>query len=192
MRAASRPGSAATRLAKTSAPSTTRITDKTGTVGSGTALRLRANSVHSYSPSDDPDRHPHDDADHCGHRRLPSDRGPQLSRGETERLQQGQVPSAPADRCREGEAEGDDRPSGKADGEDDRGGADAAVVHDLGGTLNTEDGDVVADRIGVRRRRSLSRRWRCVAGSARPAAGLTPLRSRTKTSSGPFRFGSWR
>ena len=45
--AAIRPGIAATRFANTRAPTATRITDKTGTVGSGTALILRANTVHN-------------------------------------------------------------------------------------------------------------------------------------------------
>lgn len=54
VRAAARPGSVATRLAKMSAPSATRAINAIGTVGSGTASRLRANWVHSTRPTTTP------------------------------------------------------------------------------------------------------------------------------------------
>jgi alpha-L-rhamnosidase len=50
VRAANWPGSAATRLAKMSAPRPTRTTDQTGTVASGTASMLRAKRVQSWRP----------------------------------------------------------------------------------------------------------------------------------------------
>ncbi len=50
VRAAIRPGRAATRLAKTRAPMPTRITETTGTVGSVTASMLRAKRVQSWRP----------------------------------------------------------------------------------------------------------------------------------------------
>ena len=108
----------------------------------------------------------------------------ELSAGEAERFQQRQVPSAAAHRRDEGQAEGDDRPGGEPDGEDDRRRADAAVVDDLGRTLHAEDGDVVvAAALGsAAKTLSAASAMRCM--SASPAAALTPPRSRTKTSSG--------
>ena len=127
----------------------TRNTDRTGTVGSGTALRLWAKSVQSCRPMTMPSGIPTMMPTTAATVAWPGDRGNQLSRGESERFQQGQVASASADRRNQGEGERDDRPGGEPYGEDDRGRADAAVVHDLGWPLHTQDGDVVAASVGV-------------------------------------------
>ena len=165
VRAASRPGKRRDQVGENERAERDEDHRQDGNGGVGHCIEVAGKLCPQHSACNDTDGQPHDDADHCGHRRLPSHRGSQLSRGKTERLQQRQVPSAPAYRCCKGEAEGDDRPSGKADREDHWCGTDAAVVHDLGGTLHTEHGDVVADRVGVGGEDSLSRYWRCVAGS---------------------------
>ena len=49
-----RPGIAATRFAKTRAPTPIRITVNAGTVGAGTTLILRANEIHNARPTSTP------------------------------------------------------------------------------------------------------------------------------------------
>ena len=67
----------------------------------------------------DAERYPEGDSDDPDDRCLPGHRGGQLPLGEAERLQQGQVSPAAADRRSEREAKRDDRPSGQPDSEDD-------------------------------------------------------------------------
>ena len=86
--------------------------DRHGGVGYG--VDVAGEQGPELASDDDAERYPHDDADDCGDRRLPGDRGCQLSLGEAERFQQGQVPPAPADRRGEGEAKSDDRPARRA------------------------------------------------------------------------------
>ena len=109
VRAAVRPGHVATRLARTSPPTTTMATVTAGTVGAGTTWISPAKASQSVRAERDPERRPDHDADSNRHRRLPGHRGGQLAPGESEGLEKRQIPAAAAHRRYQGEAERGDR-----------------------------------------------------------------------------------
>ena len=83
-----------------------------------------------------------------------------------------------------------DRAEREPAGEDHRRAADAAVVHDLRGPLHADQLDVVPDRVRVGVQGPVGRPRRCAAGRLAPSPRSRPAASRTKTRSGPLRFGS--
>jgi len=130
--AATCPGRRATRLAKTTAPGPTAAIEWVGTVGCGTA-EIAVSEQRPQPPSQgDPDRDAEHDPDHGGDRGLPGHRGSDLSLGESERLQEGELATALAARCDQRESERADGPDGEDGGEERGGRADAVGVDDLG------------------------------------------------------------
>ena len=91
------------------------------------------------SSDDDPKRRAYDDADHRSDGRLPGDRGRKLPLGEPEGFEQGKVAAPATDGGGEGETEGEDRPGSEPCGQDQRSGADGAVVDDLGRALDSAE-----------------------------------------------------
>ena len=81
-------------------------------------------------PENDAERYPDDDPDHGHNRRLPGERGGELSLGEAERLQQGEIAAAAPDRRDEREAECDDGSGSEPGREKQRRGTDGSVVLD--------------------------------------------------------------
>ena len=151
MRAARRPGIAATRLASTSAPIATIAIDSVGTVGLGTAEISRANSVQSRRPATMPTGTPTMVPSSATTDACDGDGGRELTAGEPERLQEREVAPPAAHGGHEREGERQDRADREPGREEDRGAADGAVVHDLRRALNRHDRDVVAGgfRVGV-------------------------------------------
>ena len=127
----------------------TRITESTGTVGSGTASMLRAKRVHSSRPKTIPTGIP---------TMMPATAVTVDCHATTRLSCRGVKPSA-FKRARSRrrwrteatsvERERDDRPESEPSSKDDRGRADGLVVHDLGGTLHAEDCDGVAGGFGI-------------------------------------------
>ena len=137
MRAALRPGRAATTLASTSTPSATRATDRTRHAGLGNRIDLSGEESPEPAPQDYSKRHAEHDPDDGSDRRLPGQSRCQLSVRETQRFQQGKVMSPPPHRCRQGEAESDDRTRGEGGCEQGGGGTHGSEVHDFGRALHT-------------------------------------------------------
>ena len=134
VRAAWSPGIAATRLARTSAPTAMSAIVSAGTVGWGTAWIARAKRSQSDRPRMMPSGDADDDADGDGDRRLPGDDGCELTAGEAECFEEREFASAASYRCDECERERGDGADGQGDAEQCGCGAHRAVVDDLRGS----------------------------------------------------------
>ena len=149
VRAAIRPGMAATTFASTSAPTAMITTVRTGTFGAGTTWISRAKRSQSHRPTTMPRGTPTIVPMTDGDARLPGDGRGELAVGEAEGLQQREVPPAPAHRSDEGEPEGDDRTDREPGARDGRRSPHRAVVDDLGRPLHREHRDAaVSGRAG--------------------------------------------
>ena len=128
-----RPGTAATTLAKSNAPSAMRTMDSAGTVGSGTAEIPRANSVQSHRPSAMPIGMPMTtptatDTEDCQATEAASWRpwvNPRVFKRASSRRRRRTEATRVSPRRRQ-------RPGGQNAGEQRRGRPDGAVVGDLG------------------------------------------------------------
>ncbi len=139
VRAAMLPGTAATTLANTSAPTPMSTTDTAGMVGSGTALDLADEEVPEEPAEGDAERYADHAADPDRHTGLPGDRAGQLSFGESERFQERKVGAPPSDRGDKGQAECNDGSARQCDAQQDRRRSERSIVEDFGWPLDAED-----------------------------------------------------
>ena len=146
MRAARSPGIAATRLARTSAPTATIAIEGAGTVGCGTAEMLCANRVHSHRPVTMPMGTPTTVPMIAATDACAGDGGDELAAGEAERLEQREVSASSSHGDGQSECQRDDRSRCEGDGEEGGRVAHRSVVHDLGRTLDRQQRDRPADR----------------------------------------------
>ena len=149
VRAAIRPGIAATALANRRATTAMSTMVRTGTFGAGTAWMSRE-QVPEDAADDNAQRHPDDRPHAHRNRRLPGHRRRKLALGEPEGLQQGQVPAPPTDRGQQGEAEGDDCTGGQGATEHRRRTPDRVIVGDLRRPQHTDNAAGAVRRGGER------------------------------------------
>ena len=100
VRAAMRPGKAATTLARPSAPNPMRTTVRAGTVGCGDDVDLAGEQIPQEPSQGDAEGHADDRPGGDRDARLPSDDGCELASGEPEGLEEREVASATADRSK--------------------------------------------------------------------------------------------
>lgn len=130
MRAADTPGGIATRIASTSAPTTTMMIWPRGTDGNGTAKISRAKRVHNQRPNTIPSGTPTTIPTVAATDACPRHGGQQLSPGDAESLEQREVPPAPSHRRCESQAERRHRAGRQSDGQQCGRRTGRAVVHD--------------------------------------------------------------